>query len=717
MRKNWRNILLVVGILLIVAGIVLMAVIVPSMRVFPNDVDTTRTYDVAYFTALDRNTMQFLQFGPEESANLRIERHVQVLATDGNKTLVAETQTILLRDPATETDTPLTQIIKYHTLDRRTLEPVADFPEAWTTLATLPDANWDAHYWPREGVTIGWGPEGVEQRNYLGWSDDYRDTVDMVFVREEEHGGINTYYFTAASEPRPIDPAHLTVLGLPPALPLSAISALVAGLDIEDEATRATVQEYLPLLLGQVVGADGNVPLTYYYDYTGEYWVEPDTGVIIDTHKIENRTVSFTDEVITGLQAAITAMTAPGNRMFPEDVDTTRVYDVSQLTLLDAATMQFLRFGEGETADLRIERNIKVEEVNEAGQMLVCETQILYNGETVLMQIVKRYALDRRTMEALAEPPEAWTQTEGYAPRQGLVIGWGLNGAAQQDYLGWSDDLRTTVPLVYVGEEEHNGVNTYHFTATGELQPMAAEQVTALGLPAELPMEAIQALAAGLDIEDPTTRMFVTVFLPNLLEQAVMDTQGVTEVTTVPMAYFYEYSGDYWVEPNTGVLIDVTRHERRAVGFPTEIMDHLAASITALNRDPAALNTLLPVTVSEMTYNASEQAITDAIADSQAAAATLSLDPAMIAGFLPVTVNAYEYQGSTDSVAAARDDAQESLDKLNLFGKTIPMILIALGIVAFLVGWYVHFTTPKVAPAPAAPPEQKPAPKKEEPKP
>jgi hypothetical protein len=684
MQKNLKLILIVVGVLLILAGVLLTVVIVPSMRVFPTDVDTTRTYDVDFLTMLNPTDLSFVRIGSDESEDLHIVRRIEVVEVDGNQTLIRETQTLM------NGETPVRPpFVKYHALDRESMAFLASSPEEWITNEEYQDG-----YWQREGLVIGWGPEGVEQRDYVGWNDDIRATTELVFVEEREYSGMDTYYFTAGSEPMPIDAANVAVLGMPPALPIAALPALVAGLDIEDEATKAMVSEYLPSLMAYAVmetqdvveGEALAVPLNYYYDYTGEYWVEQTTGVLIDTHKYEHRSASFPAEVLAKLGEAM--------RLFPDDVDTTRIYNLDYLTLLDASTMTFLRISAEDSADLFIERNILVEEVN-GRQMLVRETQNIYNGEMLIMgPIVKYHAIDRLTMEALSNPPAEWTEMPGYAGREGLVIGWGLTGVEQMNYSGWSDDYNATVELVFVEEQEYSGMNTYYFTSQSEQLLIVPETVAAMGLPTQLPIPALGSLASGMDIEDEALKAQIATFLPMLFSTAVRETQDVEAGTelSVPLEYYYEYTAEYWVDPATGVLINTHKHESRAVTFPTEVLEHVAGQMEALGLDPLVLDTLLPLVVSEMEYSGSEQSIADATFDAQTAAGLLSVDlTATMGEMLPVTVNEFEYAATAASVEDAKNDAQDALDKLNMFGKTIPIIAIALGVLALISGWYLSF--------------------------
>ena len=276
---------IILGLISAIAGIVLMTVIVPGMKIFPDDVDTTRTFDVAYLTLLDAETLQFLVFEEGGDHDLSINRIVRVEEVDGENTLIFEQQDLMNGDEV------LASQVKRYGLDRRTLTPADDIPETWQSA----ESNWE-----RAGQVIGW-PIGVEARDYDGWNEDYREIVDLEFEEEVEHEGIRTYYYTAAYDPLPIVAEHAAVLGLPESLTTIQLAQLansieVEGLELELPA-RLRIIQVLSQALEDVTGQSDAVPLEYYYDYTGEYWVEPTTGVLIDTHKYENRAVTFPQDV------------------------------------------------------------------------------------------------------------------------------------------------------------------------------------------------------------------------------------------------------------------------------------------------------------------------------------------------------------------------------------------------------------------------------------
>jgi hypothetical protein len=284
-RKALGGILAAIGLILIVVGIVVMFVIVPGMKQWPDDVDTTRTYDGSIPTLLVLNAENPAesQFVPFE--NVTLTRHVVTEDTDGDYALVLEDITIT----APGVDTPLVHNVKRYAVDRHSMEAVdSGYPDDWATT----EGFWDI----RRGLVLGWGMD-VEKKDYLGWSDDYASTVDLVYQGEEEHGGINTYHFTSSGTPQEINPQVVqNALHLPTAMPKDILMTLLSA---------SSMGSLAPMLQPAFDAyEDPEIPLQYYYEYTADYWVEPQTGVLIDTSKHELRKVGLGEAFLEGTPLA-----------------------------------------------------------------------------------------------------------------------------------------------------------------------------------------------------------------------------------------------------------------------------------------------------------------------------------------------------------------------------------------------------------------------------
>ncbi len=325
--------------------------------------------------------------------------------------------------------------------------------------------------------------------------------------------------------------------------------------------------------------------------------------------------------IVAGL--VLMLVVVPGMKQFPDDVDTTRTYSGTMPVLLNPATFEFMT-----DLDVELNRNFRTEEVD-GDVALVYEEQILLAGGEPLQRLVKHYALDRKSMEVSDTYPEAWASKEGFWPREGLVLGWPID-TEKKDYVGWSDDYRDTVTLAFSEEVQHDraGITTYYFTAGAPARPIHPDAVTAMGLPNALPKEQFAGLIQGADVSDALKNM-----IPVLLDQ--------WEEETIPLQYYYEYEGEYWIEPDTGVLIDTRKHELRKVGLGDEFLE-MSPLLANMSEEQRAASR---VTVFDLTYQATDEAVQD-----------------------------------------AKQDAEDAANQIELFGTTIPIVAIIIGALLIVVG-------------------------------
>ncbi len=334
----------------------------------------------------------------------------------------------------------------------------------------------------------------------------------------------------------------------------------------------------------------------------------------------------------------------PGMKQFPDDVDTTRNYNGTMPVLLNPATFEFMT-----DLSVDLERHFETEEVD-GDIALVLEVQTLsMGGQPLSAPVVKRHVIDRKTMEFVEDYSGDWTALEGFVPRGGLVLGWPID-AEKEDYDGWSDDYQTKVLLEYVDTRDHPRaeIETYYFTSSSGPLPINPLAVAAMGLPAELTQAQIAALLGGM--EDVTEEMALG--LPLALQAAQWP-------DPVPLSYVYEYTGEYWIEPTTGVMIDTHKIEIRKVGFSDELMTSLATVLAAL---PEGM-----------------------------------VDPAALGEMLPIPVFYLDYQATDESVQDAKDDALDAKDQLQLFGTTMPVGLIVIGLVLGIAGAFLFMQKQEAA--------------------
>lgn len=276
-------VVLVLGIVLIAAGLVIKFVILPGQAQWPDDVDSIRTYDGTLVVMLNP---QALQSGDMANLFLRDvpitnERHVTTEEVKGSKAIVREIAKMLGPGGQEIIGSDTWYAIDRKSMDHLALDKAAGFNNSDKILA-------------REGLVIGF-PIGTEKKDYQGWSDDYQTLVTVSFVRTEKHAasGLDTYVFESKSGAKEIkDPELLATF--PPGLPKSLFLTLAAGLELPPAL--ADLKEPLGLVLQNLPDL---VPLKYTYEYETTYWVEPTTGVLIDYDKHEVRQAALAKDVLT----------------------------------------------------------------------------------------------------------------------------------------------------------------------------------------------------------------------------------------------------------------------------------------------------------------------------------------------------------------------------------------------------------------------------------
>ena len=282
-RKRLIGLLAAAAVILVAVGLVLMIVVVPPMKKLPGDTDITRSYTGIMKTMLDPSTLAVSKDVP-----IIITRHVKALATSGDLAEVSESVQMAAGGRTIQ------KLLSTYAVDRSTLAAVgkAAVPTDWTRATG---------YWPRTGVVFGW-PIGVAKHDLVGWSDDYRSVVPLKFagVVKHQRSGLTTYHFTSVSAAKPIVPEQVKLMGLPTAVPKSALGTLIGGADLGPMG--AIVKQMLPGLVAALPGT--TVPLQYFYSYEADYWIEPTSGVMVDTTKHELRTVGLADSAIKGTALA-----------------------------------------------------------------------------------------------------------------------------------------------------------------------------------------------------------------------------------------------------------------------------------------------------------------------------------------------------------------------------------------------------------------------------
>jgi hypothetical protein len=256
MRRRSFGLLLIVGLGLILSGLALRFLLVPLIKIMPDELSVVRTYDGMLVTMLDPTTLNLYQEVP-----IRIERTVRVERVVGDKALVYELAELRRQDDDSLIQTRETR----YAIDRRTLMAVDGLGEDWQ----------------REGLTISF-PIGTKKRDYEGWNEDAQQVATASFSGEEERGGLHTYVFQTRTGPDPIRDPFLLGL-LPNEIDKASLLELMDQIPLTEQQ-RAFADQSLPRL-------PDPVPLGYAYVSDLTLWVEPITGMVVDLVKHEERIV------------------------------------------------------------------------------------------------------------------------------------------------------------------------------------------------------------------------------------------------------------------------------------------------------------------------------------------------------------------------------------------------------------------------------------------
>ncbi|MBA3489381.1 MAG: DUF3068 domain-containing protein [Longispora sp.] len=261
--NRWAIPLAIVGVLLLAAAAILYWVIVPNNKQLPSDTNVTRMYDGSAKVILNSRALAAGDLSNVLLTNVPVsaERTVKVQATDGDVAEATDSRTLKAENGQELGKTEVT-----YAVNRKTLEAAGEHPDDWQVT-------------PHNGLTISW-PIGAEKKDYSAWVNETQATIPVKFVKEEDKGGVKTYVYQAESAAAPIKDTQV-LDALPKALPSTALAGLAARLPLPD-ATKAALARALPSL-------GGTVPLSYTYQVTSTFWVEPTTGIVIDNQRQEVR--------------------------------------------------------------------------------------------------------------------------------------------------------------------------------------------------------------------------------------------------------------------------------------------------------------------------------------------------------------------------------------------------------------------------------------------
>jgi len=227
----------------------------------------------------------------------------------------------------------------------------------------------------------------------------------------------------------------------------------------------------------------------------------------------------------------------PGMKVVPANLDVVRTYQ-GTLTMLDPNTFEFYQ-----EVPVHIVRYVKMEKVD-GSKGLISELAELYTGDQLIQSRRSLYAIDRHTLSSIQGFGEDW-------PREGLTISYPI-GTHKRDYQGWNEDAQQVETAQYVRTETYQGVKTYVFEIDTGPDPIRDPFLVEL-LPRQLDKSLLLDLVDQFPLND-AQRALAARLLPGLPDP-------------VPLDYLYSSDLTLWVEPTTGMVVDLHKHEWRMVAL------------------------------------------------------------------------------------------------------------------------------------------------------
>ena len=232
----------------------------------------------------------------------------------------------------------------------------------------------------------------------------------------------------------------------------------------------------------------------------------------------------------------------------PSDTNAQRGYTGTFKTLLDARAV-----AQGNLAaafktgvPMSVDRTVRVTATS-GNTALVADQRTTSAAGIAVEKTTWQYALDRKTLEPVTNHPGGWTVVNA----QGLTVSFPF-GSQRRTYTGWVPETTTTTPVTYARTEQHAGLSTYVYQAAYGPARVTDSQVLA-GLPPAIPKQTL-ALAAQFGPGTAAQKAQLTAELPKL-------------PALVPLAYTLQGTDTLWVEPQTGVVVDVQRSQTRVAGI------------------------------------------------------------------------------------------------------------------------------------------------------
>ena len=260
----------------------------------------------------------------------------------------------------------------------------------------------------------------------------------------------------------------------------------------------------------------------------------------------------------------------PRQEVLPADTNDSVTY-TGTLTTLDVAAL--MRGSQDAVVQLpvTVTRTLKVLQTS-GDKARVSDTAIMKSSKGTVPPSLARtqyhYTVDRSTLQTVPNFTDKPTSAA-----KGLTVGFPI-GTEKKSYTGWLAEARTAGTVTYVRESQLKGLTVYQFQ--GALTHTLPAPPS--GAPASLPKAQIPALAKAIN-------------LPAAVQQQLAVALGALP-DPVPLTYSLSEGDSYSVEPDTGVIVDMTKNTRITVGLAGLPVQPIPVLAVGLKYDPASVTAM-----------------------------------------------------------------------------------------------------------------------------
>ncbi len=348
---------------------------------------------------------------------------------------------------------------------------------------------------------------------------------------------------------------------------------------------------------------------------------------------------------------------------YPLDIDATPVYEGQFTIFVDPDT--FAPLETPRVLPLKVTRHIDALGSKSSWSKVVVSEKIDFNagdGEFTQNQD-NQYVMDRRSIENVAsDDAYAFSPSNVVDRSPAFRLNFPLDTDGSDDYLIYKNEIGATYtasPDPVEPELDVEGLHLVAFAASAGPAPITQAYIDLLSqtvpLPETLTITQLTPLLLSVGIDVPGT----LAALGPVISAEDLATLTNLAAQPIPLVYLDTFSGGDAVEPETGAIV-IVRDVVETVSA-TASQDALPPIIDVLERYPQ-------------------------IPEAQAALEGLS---ALATNPIPLFRN--EFSQTDESIADIAGQVKDQKDKITLAKKTVPTILVVLGVVAGVVGLVLVF--------------------------